>query len=105
MSRSKELGMRQVLTAPNLEFLGIGVLEVSAKFIKYTTNDRRCAFSMLKHSWIYNPEFSAWKQQIQLGLFLGYKGEINVVNRQEGDLLAGYICRKLVDTPKEFIDF
>lgn len=86
---------RADVTAPSLEYLGVEVLEVSASFLKYRATDRRCALSLLKHDWIHRPEFVKWKHQIQLGLFLGYKGELNVVTRQDGDRLAQYVRNKL----------
>lgn len=84
------------LAVERIQFLGVSILEYNYGWIQYSTRDRVLAMSMLKKKWMQMADTALWRREIQLGLFLGKKAEMNIVASSDENLrISQYVKEKL----------
>lgn len=80
-------------SANNPEYPGIkDIIYTGSKILDFidtdntlplSLNDRKLGFSILKKDWIYNQGLEEWRNEIQLGLFVGIKAELNTAGNSK----------------------
>lgn len=79
----------------NLSFLGVSILEYTQGLVPLTMNDMRVAMSTLRKDWIYENKYYECKQELQRGLFMGLKGEMNLLDVNQSERLSDYVKTKM----------
>lgn len=69
-----------------LDFLGTN------NTLPLSLSDRRLGFSILKKDWIYEQSVEEWRNEIELGLFMGIKAELNTAGSAKQ---VGYVLKVL----------
>ena len=78
-------------------YLGVYILDLtldpkSSEFlVNLTPNDIRVAMSTLRKSWINEPKYYLQKRELQRGLFMRMKGEMNILESSDSSKLAEYV--------------
>ncbi|KAK9488605.1 Spo11/DNA topoisomerase VI subunit A [Lipomyces starkeyi] len=70
------------LTALNMEWVGVNVLEYEDGWTKLSVGDRKKAIKMLSLPWMETEAAMAMRLELQRMLFLGQKAEMNVVGTE-----------------------
>lgn len=79
----------------NLSFLGVSILEYTQGLVPLTTNDMKVSVSTLRKGWIYDAKYTECKQELQRGLFMGLKGEMNLLDMNQSERLSDYVRNKM----------
>lgn len=70
-----------LLAVPRMEYLGISLMEYEKGWLDLSTRDISLALSILKHTWMGRLEFEVVRRELQLGLFLQKKAEMNIAGK------------------------
>lgn len=84
-----------------LKYLGVSLLDYTEGLVPMTINDIKVARSTLTKDWIHEPRYALHKRELQRGLFMLQKGEMNILDRSDTLRLAEYARRKM----KRYHDF
>lgn len=79
----------------NIQYLGVSLLDYPDGFVNTTFKDKQLSFSTLRKPWIHDAEHVEWKQELQRGLFMGKKAEMNILDRSHLGRLSAYIEGKI----------
>lgn len=96
--RTYDQGPRQEFdyTRPlQVTYLGVSLLDHEGGLVPTTLNDVRVARSTLRKDWIHQPQYVLHKRELQRGLFVGMKGEMNILERSDTQRLVEYVRRKM----------
>lgn len=78
-----------------LQYLGISLLDYAEGLVPSTYHDMRVSMSTLRKDWIYLSKYSQYKKELQRGLFMGLKGEMNLINQEKSSCLSKYVREKI----------
>jgi len=90
---SPHTGEEQIPVA--VQYLGVELLEYTAGLVPCTPTDLRLAVSTLKKDWVHLPENTAFKTELQRGLFTALKSEMNLMDQDQGRKLSQYVRDKV----------
>lgn len=77
------------------KWLGVSLIEYQDGLVKSKLSDKRTAMATLRHDWIHGSEYNLWKAELQRGLYMGVKGEMNLLDINQSSRLCGYVRAKI----------
>lgn len=77
------------------EWLGVSLIEYQDGLVQSSLADKRVAMATLRHDWIHGAAYKSWKAELQRGLFMGAKGEMNLLDTNQSVRISGYVRAKI----------
>lgn len=78
-----------------VQYLGISLLDYTEGLVPSTCNDIKVSISTLRKDWVELPKYRQFKEELQRGLFMGLKGEMNLIDREKSSCLSKYVREKI----------
>lgn len=87
--------VEEQLPIPQLQYLGVSLMDYEQGVVNSTWRDKKLAMSTLKKAWIKHDKYTKWRVELQRGLFFGKKAEMNVLDAKHLQALARYVRLKV----------
>lgn len=90
-----ESSVEEQYPIPQIQHLGVNLLDYKQGVVNCTHRDKRLAMSTLRKQWIKDSRYAQWRVELQRGLFFGKKAEMNVLDSAHLQVLATYVRNKV----------
>ena len=84
-----------LLAVPRMQYLGVSLSDYSQGWTTLSSKDITQTVNLLHESWITLPEFDCLRRELQLGMFLQKKAEMNIATRDRSRGFIEYVTNRL----------
>lgn len=84
-----------LLAVPRLQYLGVSLSDYTEGWVSLTSRDITLTINLLQEPWMAGPDFTSIRRELQLGLFLQKKAEMNIASKESSRGISEYVENQL----------
>lgn len=85
-----------LLAVPRMLFLGVSLTDYTQGWTSLTSKDAKLSMTLLSDPWAGQPQFDCVRRELQLGLFLQKKAEMNISSKDGSRGVCQFVENQLI---------